>query len=179
MTQARDALLQFRNSGRTLDPVKEADSAREGLAKLREELARVEIDMGSVRSKLGATSPTMIALKDRQAALQQEISAAEARLASSDAQPGKLSSQDIRGYDSLETERQLAEKFYNSALQALRRAQFEASRKSMYLEVFVRPTLPEQSLYPRRFVSALIVALSAFGVWIFLMMTYYSVREHI
>jgi len=49
----------------------------------------------------------------------------------------------------------------------------------MYLELFVRPRLAEQSLYPRRFVSSLIVALSAFGVWIFLMMTYYSVREHI
>jgi len=179
LTRARDALLQFRNSGQTLDPVKEADAARLGLGKLREELARVETDMGSVRTKLGPTSPTMIALKDRQAAIQQEIKAAEARFAGTDAQSGRLSSQDIRGFDNLETERQLAEKFYDSALQALRRAQFEASRKSMYLEVFVRPTLPEQSLYPRRFVSALIVALSAFGVWIFLMMTYYSVREHI
>jgi capsular polysaccharide transport system permease protein len=179
LTQAREALLEFRNRGQTLDPVKEAELARLGVGKLREELARVQTDMATARARLGETSPTMLALRDRKSALEQQIADAEAKLASAQQQSGTMASQSIRGYETLDTDRQLAEKFYETALQGLQRAQFEASRKSMYLEVFVRPALAEQSLYPRRFVSTLIVALSAFGIWIFLLMAYYSVREHI
>jgi capsular polysaccharide transport system permease protein len=179
LTQAREALLEFRNRGQTLDPVKEAEIARLGVAKLRDELARVDTDMATARARLGENSPTMLALKDRKAALEPQIAQAEAKLAGSRQQAGTMASQNIRGYDALETDRQFAEKFYETALQALQHAQFEASRKSMYLEVFVRPALAEQSLYPRRFVATLIVVLSAFGVWIFLLMAYYSVREHV
>jgi capsular polysaccharide transport system permease protein len=179
LTQAREALLEFRNRGQTLDPIKEAEIARLGVGKLREELARVQTDMATARARLGETSPTMLALRDRKSALEQQIGEAEAKLASAQQQTGTMASQSIRGYESLETDRQLAEKFYETALQGLQRAQFEASRKSMYLEVFVRPALAEQSLYPRRLVSTLIVALTAFGMWIFLLMAYYSVREHI
>jgi capsular polysaccharide transport system permease protein len=179
LTKVREALLQFRNQGQMLDPTKEGDAARLGIGKLREELARVQTDLTTARARLGDNAPTIIALKDRQAALQQQIQGAEARLASTAEQSGKPLSQDIRGYEALETERHTAEKFYETALESLQRAQFEANRQAMYLEVFVRPALAEQSLYPRRFVSTLIVALSAFGVWIFLLMAYHSVREHV
>jgi capsular polysaccharide transport system permease protein len=73
----------------------------------------------------------------------------------------------------------MAEKFYEMALQSLQRAQFEATRQATYLEVFVHPALAERSLYPRRVTSVLIAALVSFGAWIFLLMIYYSVREHI
>jgi len=45
--------------------------------------------------------------------------------------------------------------------------------------VFVHPALAEKALYPRRIVSAVVVALTAFGIWIFLLMTFYSIREHV
>lgn len=179
LTRIRESLLQFRNEGQTLDPTKEGDVARQGIGKLREELARVQTDMTTARARLGENSPTMIALKDRQAALQQQIQGAERSLAGTDRQLRSPLSENIRGYEALETDRQVAQKFYESALESLQRAQFEAARQAMYLEVFVRPALAEQSVYPRRFVSTLIVALSAFGVWIFLLMAYHSVREHV
>ncbi len=180
LRQARQAMLAFRDRERSLDPNKEADSARLGIGKLRDELGRVSADYLTARGRTGENSPIVVTLKDRIKALESLIRDAEARLTGANSPKDAITmSQNIRGYEDVETDRQLAEKFYDAAVQSLQRAQFEASRRAMYLEVFVTPSLAENSVYPRRFVSVLIVSLAAFGAWIFLLMVYYSVRDHV
>jgi capsular polysaccharide transport system permease protein len=180
LAKARQALLEFRDQEKLLDPYKEADAARLGIGKIREELAKTRAEYLASRSKLDERSPVIVSLKDKIAALETVLRDAQSKLAGEPQSRDTVPlSRNMRGYEALETERQLAEKFYDGALQALQRAQFEASRRAMYLEVFVHPALAEKALYPRRLISAVIVALTAFGVWIFLMMTYYSIREHV
>lgn len=180
LRRARQAMLEFRDRERLLDPNKEADAARLGIGKLREELGKVRTEYLTARARMGENSPMIVTLRDRIAALESLVRDAEARLTGADRPKDAVSmSQKIRGYEDIETDRQLAEKFYDVAMQSLQRAQFEASRRAMYLEIFVHPSLAERALYPRRLVSVLIVSLAAFGVWIFLLMIYYSVREHV
>lgn len=178
LRKARQAMLAFRDRERSLDPNKEADAARLGIGKLRDELGKVQTDYLTARQRMGENSPIVVTLKDRIAALESLVSDAEARLTGS-ATIAIPMSQSIRGYEDVETDRQLAEKFYDAAVQSLQRAQFEASRRTMYLEVFANPSPAERSVYPRRFVSVLIVSLAAFGAWVFGLMIYYSVREHV
>lgn len=180
LRKAREAMLEFRDRERSLDPNKEADAARLGIGKLRDELGRVRADYITARGRTSDTSPIVVTLRDRIKALESLIADAESRMTgASSPKEAVPMSQNIRGYESVETDRQLAEKFYDAAVQSLQRAQFEASRRAMYLEVFVTPSLAENSVYPRRFVSVLIVSLAAFGAWIFLLMVYYSVRDHV
>ncbi len=180
LRKARQAMLEFRDRERSLDPNKEADAARLGISKLREELGKARTEYLTARARMGENSPMVVTLKDRIIALESLVREAEARLTGSDSPRNSVPmSQNIRGYEDVETDRQLAEKFYDVAVQSLQRAQFEASRRAMYLEVFVNPSLAERSTYPRRLVSVLIVSLAAFGVWVFLLMIYYSVREHV
>jgi len=179
LRQARQAMLEFRDRERSIDPNKEADSARLGLAKLRDELGRVRADYLTTRARTGEKSTVLVSLRDRIAALESLIRDAEARMTGEQSKDSVPISQNIRSFESVEIERQLAEKFYDAAMQSLQRAQFEASRRAMYLEVFVTPSLAEHPVYPRRVVSVLIVALASFGAWIFLLMIYYSVRDHV
>jgi capsular polysaccharide transport system permease protein len=180
LAKARQAVLDFRDQESLLDPYKEADAARLGIGKMKEELAKVRAEYLAARSRLDEKSPTVTVLKDKITALEAVLRDAEARLtASSVDQQGVPLSRNMRGYEAVDTERQLAEKFYDTALQSLQRAQFEASRRAMYLEVFVHPALAETPVYPRRLVDAIIVALAAFGVWVFMLMTYYSIRDHV
>lgn len=179
LRKARQAILDFRDQEKMLDPTKDADMARLAIAKLREELSRVSTELLTSRRQLAEGSAMIISYKDRILALQAQIKEAEGRLTSSGQQSEIPLSQNIRGFESLQTERQLAEKFYDTALESLQHAQFEAARRTTYLEVFVRPALAERALYPRRAVSILVVSLTAFGAWLFLLMVYYSVREHI
>lgn len=177
--KARQAILDFRDQEKMLDPTKDADVARLAIAKLKEELSRVNTELLTSRRQLAEGSPMIISYKDRIVALQAQIKEAEGKLTASGQQSEVPLSQNIRGFESLQTERQLAEKFYDTALESLQHAQFEAARRTTYLEVFVRPALAERAVYPRRAVSILVVSLTAFGAWLFLLMVYYSVREHI
>ena len=177
--KARQAILDFRDQEKMLDPTKDADVARLAIAKLKEELSRVSTELLTSRRQLSEGSAMIISYKDRIVALQSQIKEAEGRLTASGQQSEVPLSQNIRGFESLQTERQLAEKFYDTALESLQRAQFEAARRTTYLEVFVRPALAQRALYPRRAVSILVVSLTAFGAWLFLLMVYYSVREHV
>lgn len=177
LSKVRQSLLEFREQQRTLDPGKEADSARAGIAKLREELARVRTDLIASQVQLGDRSPVIVALRDRVAALEGQIAEAERKLVGDRGQ--SATTKNLRRFETLESERQIAEKFYEVALQSLQRAQFEANRQAHYLEVFVHPSLAEKSTYPRRDVSVLIVFAAALGIWIFVLMAYYSVREHV
>lgn len=179
LRQARQAMLEFRDRERSIDPNKEADSARLGIAKLRDELGRVRADYLTARGRTGENSTILVSLRDRITALESLIRDAEARMTGTESKEALPISQNIRGFENVEIERQLAEKFYDAAMQSLQRAQFEASRRAMYLEVFVTPSLAEHPVYPRRFVSVLIVALASFGAWIFLLMIYYSIRDHV
>jgi capsular polysaccharide transport system permease protein len=179
LRKERQILLEFRDQELTLDPTKEADVARLSVAKLKEELARVRTDLKTAQARLSDGSPVMLNLRDRAKALQDMVQEAEAKLTGVEGRSSNPVSRNFRGFEALETERVLAERFYEMALQSLQRAQFEAARQATYLEVFVRPALAERSLYPRRFTSTLVAALVAFGAWVLLLMIYYSVREHI
>jgi capsular polysaccharide transport system permease protein len=179
LRKERQALLQFRDQELTLDPTKEADVARLSVAKLKEELARVRADLKTAEARLSNASPVILNLRDRAKAVQDLIKEAEEKLTGVEGSSSNPVSRNFRGFEALETERVMAEKFYEMALQSLQRAQFEATRQATYLEVFVHPALAERSLYPRRVTSVLIAALVSFGAWIFLLMIYYSVREHI
>ena len=180
LREARQAVLEFRNKEQSLDPRKEADAQLLAISKLKDELAKTNTEMLSARPLFSPDSSRMVSLRLRVQALGEQIREAEARLTASGVDPGARAalSRDISGYETLETERLLAEKYYESALQSLQRAQFEAARQTMYLEVFVRPALAERALYPRRTVSVLVAALVALGVWLFVLMTVHAIREH-
>lgn len=180
LRRARNAILEFRNQEQVIDPKKEVDASLALVAKLKEEHDKASIELLSARPFFSEDSPRIISIRSRMAALQERIRDAESKLTSQDGANGRRPlSKDIRGYEELETERHLAEKYYESALEALQRARFEAARQTMYLEVFVKPAISERPSHPRRVVAVLISALIAFGAWLFVMMSYYSVREHI
>jgi len=54
-----------------------------------------------------------------------------------------------------------------------------ADRQQVYLATFVRPTLPEEALYPRRLRSLGVVFLIAFAVWAIGSCAVQSVRDHL
>jgi capsular polysaccharide transport system permease protein len=85
----------------------------------------------------------------------------------------------MTSYEELESERHFAETAYQQALQALDRARREAERQRIYLVPFVRPSLPEESLYPRRPMAIGIVFLAAFAVWAIGSLVVQSIRDHL
>jgi capsular polysaccharide transport system permease protein len=85
----------------------------------------------------------------------------------------------LGSYEALDAERKFAEAAYQHALEALDRARDNADRQHIYIESFVPPSLPEASLYPRRWRSLGTVALIAFAVWAIGGLAVQSIRDHL
>ena len=88
-------------------------------------------------------------------------------------------SQVMGAYEALEAEKGFAESAYKLALEARDRARAAADRQHIYLAPFVRPSRPEEALYPRRLRSTGIVLLIAFALWAIGGLAVHSVRDHL
>jgi len=82
-------------------------------------------------------------------------------------------------YEALQAEKGFAESAYRVALEAHDRARAVAKRQLIYLALFVKPSLPEDALYPRRLRSTAIVLLVAFAVWAIGGLVVHSVHDHL
>ena len=180
LQKARDAILEFRNKERQIDPKKQADSLLALTAKLREELAKATAELSIAKSYLSDSAPTVIQSRNRIRSLQEQIDATAQLLTSSGGDGGGSTlSRTVGSFNTLESEQLFAEKYHNAALESLQKAQAAADRQSLYFSVFVRPALPDRSTYPRRAESVFLTLLAGLGIWIIVMIAVYSIREHV
>ncbi|WP_407802969.1 hypothetical protein, partial [Staphylococcus aureus] len=69
-------------------------------------------------------------------------------------------------------------KLYEAARRNYDQAFAAAIRKALYLTVFVNPAMPEEALYPRRFLSPVLVFLGLLTAWTILSLAWASVEDH-
>lgn len=84
----------------------------------------------------------------------------------------------IKTFAHLETNRRVAESLYEASRKNLEMAQAEAARKALYVVVFVPPTVPQESLYPHRWSSPLLILLALSVAWVTLALIWASVEDH-
>ncbi|MCZ8259402.1 MAG: hypothetical protein O9333_04655 [Beijerinckiaceae bacterium] len=81
-------------------------------------------------------------------------------------------------FSELELEREIAEKHYGNAIASLELARINAERKKMYLNTFVRPTVPQEAKFPRRVLMIFLTALGALCLWGAIVGTANAIRNH-
>ena len=79
--------------------------------------------------------------------------------------------------DSATRYREYAEQAYRAALTALEVARDDATRQSRYLATYIKPTLAQDSEYPKRYVLAPLAALFLLLIWSIVALIYYSIRD--
>jgi capsular polysaccharide transport system permease protein len=181
LKKSRQAILEFRNKEQVINPTKQADASLELLSKLKDELSQESIALRTARASLSESSPTVKAILTRIKSLQVQIKETEALITpagqNNESQNDALSST-IGDFDALETEQKFAEKYYDSSLESLQKAQTEANRQAIYLQVFVQPAKPEKALYPRRLQNIGLTLLASLGLWILVLLSVASIRDH-
>jgi capsular polysaccharide transport system permease protein len=63
-------------------------------------------------------------------------------------------------------------------MQTLEQARATAAAQHLYITPYVPPTTPTSSTYPRRLSSVALFALYCFLGWVFLVLMYKAVRDH-
>ncbi len=189
LREAQLAMRNFRNVRELINPVKEAEQSVTMLARQREEIGRMKSELNSLSTYLSPESPSIRVLRSKIAAAEVTIGEEQQRIASSGSGGARISSSNQKAPDTLsyaltdfETlvfEQTFRERSYALAQEALQKARVEADKQHLYLNAFVKPRIPEESLFPNRGKALVIVTFALFIIWSLVCLVIYSVRDHV
>lgn len=158
-----------------LNPVDEATQTGTLLTGLLAQAMELDSRIFVLRQSNGAEAPNYQQLLNARDSLTEQIENLRQRLAGTgDTALTNL----ITEYSEVETNRIIAEKLFETARENYDQAFAAALRKALYLTVFIDPSLPEESFYPRRFVSPLLLSLGFLVFWSLLSLVWASVEDH-
>ena len=175
LTQLRD----FRDREGLIDPRKTAEATSALAGRVRDELVRADTELSTLKHYMRDDAPSVKMLEARVQSLEAQRRSVESEVTDTEKTRSEALSRVMGSYEQLEAERTFAENAYQRSLQGLDRARMNADRQQVYLASFVRPTLPEKALYPRRLLSLTVVFVIAFGVWGIGGLMFRSVRDHL
>lgn len=165
-----------RNAEGVIDAPAAAEAINKIIVRLRLDLANAQESLALQSSASALDSPQGRLLNARVESLKKQIADYSAQIASTEnnsslaGRAGVLSTR--------QTELALAQQQYGLASSAYESARIDLERQRAYLVSFLRPTLAEKSIYPRRWLEwSIIVAPAVFG-WALLVGVAFLVRDH-
>lgn len=173
---ATQAISEFRERERALDPSRSATIAVETIGRLENTLATTRSELQALTAFARPNNPQVTNLQSRIQALQTQITEERRRSTATSATEGFTTQ--IAAYERLRMEAEFGGRQLTSATASLERAMADAQRQQLYLQRVVEPNLAEHYRYPRRFSSVLyvFVGLSVLYGLVWLMVA--GVREH-
>ena len=179
LKSALTRLREFRDKEGIIDPRKTADATVALAGRVRDELVRADTELSTLKHYMRDDAPSIKMLESRVESLQAQRRAVESEVTDTEKTRSEALSRVMGSYEQLESERTFAENTYQHALQALDRSRINADRQQVYLATFVRPTLPEEALYPRRLQALGVVFLIAIVIWGIGGIAVQSIRDHL
>ncbi|MFL6633818.1 MAG: chain-length determining protein [Massilia sp.] len=145
--QARLAVLNFQNKHDMVSPENTAETDVGSINKLR--ATRVELDTrrAALLAYLTPEAPGVVDLNVQIAAIDKQIAEQQSHLTG---KSGKSLNSTVEEYQRLQMEAGFAEDVYKTALAGLEKGRVEVTRTLKKVSVLQAPTLPEESLQPRR-----------------------------
>ena len=173
---ATQAISEFRERERALDPSRSATIAVETIGRLENQLATTRAELQALMAFARPNNPQVTNLQSRIQALQTQIN--EERRRSTATGPTEGFTTQIAAFERLRMEAEFGGRQLTSATAGLERALADAQRQQLYLQRVVEPNLAEHYRYPRRFISVLyvFVGLSVLYGLVWLMVA--GVKEH-
>lgn len=170
---AQTDLTAFRNHEMLIDPSQNSGAVLDTITKLSGDLADTSVQIGETVSGSPA-SPLIQSLQARANALRQGIATQQGKMAGNDsALAGKVSA-----YERLTLLRDLADKSFGNALNALDAARRDARRQKIYVETIVEPNLPDVDTEPQRARNVLTVFVTSFAVFAMGWILLAGAKEH-
>jgi capsular polysaccharide transport system permease protein len=179
LRSALTRLRDFRDKEGIIDPRKTADATVALAGRVRDELVRADTELSTLKHYMRDDAPSIKMLEARVQSLEAQRRAVESEVTDTEKTRSEALSRVMGSDEQLESERTFAENTYQYALQALDRSRINADRQQVYLATFVRPTLPEEPLYPRRLQSVAVATGVAFAVWMIGGFILQSIRDHL
>ena len=174
---AQEAMRQYRERTVILDPQAVASGLYSLVNQLEGEITKTTAELAEAMTYMQTDSPRVVMLQNRLEVLQKQLQNEKARLASQ-MQGDKPLSALVSEFQSLTLEEEFAQRQLTSAMASLETARVQAESKSLYVESFQKPIIPDESLYPRPVVFSLIFMLAAAVLLGLVSLIIAAIREH-
>ena len=158
-------LTSFRDSQRLIDPVESSKSSGKLLMELIGDRIQTEGQLFVMQRAQGPNAPGIAGVKARLQSINQHVNELQDQMAGNKEVASNMAAT-LSQFEELEVKKQFAEKLFEFARQGLERAQLNAMSTSIYLAVFMPPSLPQDYSYPNRITVFLLVALTALMTWV-------------
>jgi len=175
--EALAALNDFQNTTGLLTPEARATETGTLLTGLLQNKLQLESRLFVLRESKAESSPAYQQLLLVSNNLEKQIVKLQQELAGKTGTDTNIASS-IQTFSRLETDRRLAESLYEISRKNLDAAQTEAMRQALYLVVFVPPTVPQESLYPHRFTTPILLLIALSVAWLALALLWASIEDH-
>lgn len=175
---ARQALTQFRNVTKIVDPTADVQGQMGLLNTLQQQLAAALIEQDLLVDIARANDPRLEQAARKIVVIRKRIN--EERETFGISSEGGNSAEFnalLSQFEALTVEREFAEKAWLAARSAYDGAIIEANRQSRYLASYVGPTRAERAEYPERIMFWLLTTLALFLAWAILTLIGYSIKD--
>ncbi len=175
---AQAALSAYRNEHAVLFPEMQATESSTVGGLVEQSLIEARTAFSTQLAQgVARDSMQMRILANRIAAIEAALNGVNGRMAQSDGAASLASV--MSEYSILKVSEEIAARVYERALMSLQDARNAASEQGVYLTAFVRPALPQDSMYPVRWRVMLETALVGFVAWCLLQLIYHGIRDHL
>lgn len=154
---ARQELLDFQNRHNLASPQATAENVAGIINGLEAKLTDLQTQRAAMLGYLQPGSANINEINLQIGAVEQQLTREKARLTSN---TGKTLNRTLEEYQRLQMEAEFTQDVYKTALVALEKGRFEASRTIKKMSVLQLPTLPEFPLEPRRIYNSIVTLLA-------------------
>lgn len=145
--RSRELLLDFQNKHGMVSPESTTANIASTINRMETQLTDLQTSRAAMLGYLMPSSANIVELNLQIAALEKQLTSEKAKLTSN---AGKTLNSTVEAYQRLEIEAQFAQDAYKATLATLEQVRIEASRTLKKVSVLQTPTVPQDSLEPRR-----------------------------
>jgi capsular polysaccharide transport system permease protein len=174
-----------RNESGIMETKSSAEAITALVKQIRSSLIELSGNYETLLKYANAEAPQMRELKTRIDVIRGQLVALEGELTTPKgatdamaARGGSTVAAAMVKFGALEVEQKADEQLYENAAAALEHAKIAAENKMIYLKVFVRPSLPQESEYPSRGLNVFLFAVSSLAAWGLIVAVGSVVRNH-
>jgi capsular polysaccharide transport system permease protein len=157
-------MRSIRNTEGLIDAGKTAEVLTKITGDLRLQLIKAEQENQTLQGLLSPDAPQLRILKERIANMREQIRGLEGEMTTKEASPTTLSGS-MERFDRGTLDRKIAEQQYVAAAASLEQARLNVETQQVYLVTFLRPTLAQEALYPKRLWMWLAFSGGGFALW--------------
>lgn len=178
LVQLGESLAELRNDTGLIDPELYAKAITSVATELDVKLSEMRVKRSTLLASVDADSPQMQFLTRQIETLEAEVRRLRQEIASPGSTGGSLSSTKAT-FDRFLLEQEIARKQYAQASLEYEKARIDADRRQIYAAILLKPTLPEDAEYPKRFWSWSVVLAICLAGWGALLGVAVLVRNHL